>query len=210
MLPLDVLLTFASAALMLSLSPGPSNLYIMACTMGNGGGAGVAAASGMALGSLIYVLLSAVGLAALIVYSPALFLALKLLGASYLILLGVRTLLTAQQPQLKAVGHLPAKKVLRQSVIVELTNPKTALFFLAFLPQFSQPEQGDVAFQLVLLGVIYSVIALGSDLLVVSLSRQLGGWLVRMPRLAVLQEQLAGVILLSLGTWILAESLLLA
>ena len=202
---MDVLVAFAIAALVLSLSPGPSNLYIMACTIGNGARAGVAAAAGMALGSLSYAALTALGLSAVIVYSPALFIGLKVAGALYLLYLGAKTWLQATVPHLQNPVKTSTKKVLRQSLIVELTNPKTGLFFIAFLPQFTRSESGSISVQLLLLGGVYAVIALGSDLLVVTLSSKLGRWLARSPDWAVRQEKLAGIILFALGVFILLE-----
>ena len=200
-----MLIAFAIAALVLSLSPGPSNLYIMACTMGNGARAGVAAAAGMALGSLSYAVGTALGLSAVIVYSPTLFIGLKVAGALYLLYLGVKTWLRASVPHLQKPVTTSTGKVLRQSLIVELTNPKTGLFFIAFLPQFTRAESGNISMQLLLLGGVYAVIALGSDLFVVTLSSQLGRWLARSPAWAVRQEQLAGLILFGLGAFILLE-----
>ncbi len=205
MIGMDVLVAFAIAALVLSLSPGPSNLYIMACTIGNGARAGVAAAAGMALGSLSYAALTALGLSAVIVYSPALFIGLKVAGALYLLYLGAKTWLQAAVPHLQNPVKTSTKKVLRQSLIVELTNPKTGLFFIAFLPQFTRSESGSISVQLLLLGGVYAVIALGSDLLVVTLSSKLGRWLARSPEWAVRQEKLAGIILFALGVFILLE-----
>lgn len=205
MIGMDVLVAFAIAALVLSLSPGPSNLYIMACTIGNGARAGIAAAAGMALGSLSYAALTALGLSAVIVYSPALFIGLKVAGALYLLYLGAKTWLQATVPHLQNPVKTSTKKVLRQSLIVELTNPKTGLFFIAFLPQFTRSESGSISVQLLLLGGVYAVIALGSDLLVVTLSSKLGRWLARSPDWAVRQEKLAGIILFALGVFILLE-----
>ena len=202
---MDVLLAFAIAALVLSLSPGPSNLYIMACTIGNGARAGVAAAAGMALGSLSYAALTALGLSAVIVYSPTLFIGLKVAGALYLLYLGGKTWLQATAPHLQSSVNTSTRKVLRQSLIVELTNPKTGLFFIAFLPQFTRIESGNMSIQLLLLGGVYTVIALGSDLLVVTLSSKLGRWLARSPDWAIRQEKLAGIILFALGVFILLE-----
>lgn len=207
MVGIDVLIAFAIAALLLSLSPGPSNLYIMACTIGNGARAGVAAAAGMAFGSLTYVVLTALGLSAIIVYSPVLFTGLKLAGALYLLYLGGKIWRLASAPHLQKPVKASTASVLRQSLIVELTNPKTGLFFIAFLPQFTREDSGSMPMQLLLLGGVYAVIALACDLMVVTLSSKLGRWLARSPDWAVRQEQLAGIILLCLGAYILLEEM---
>lgn len=207
MLSVETVAAFVIAAYTLSLSPGPSNLYIMACTMGSGGKGGLAAASGMAIGSIIYSVLTAVGVAAVIAVSPGLFLTIKLAGAAYLIYLGAITLRDAHGPDFQKSVCRSAGAIWRQSVLVELTNPKTVLFFLAFLPQFTTPGQGDEGLQLFLLGLIYSVVALSSDLLVVGLSAKVKVVLQRSPRLGVWQERAAGLVLLGLGLAILAGEL---
>lgn len=208
MLPIETLVSFALAAYTLSLSPGPSNLYIMACTIGSGSRGGLAAASGMAIGSIIYSVLTAAGVAAVIALSPNLFFLIKLLGTLYLVYLGIITLKNAHGGDLQKSVHRSVTKIWRQSVVVELTNPKTVLFFLAFLPQFTQSERADVGWQLLLLGGLYSGIALSSDLLVVALSAKIKAILQRSPRLAIWQERIAGAVLLGLGLAILIDEVL--
>ena len=203
----ETLIAYSIAASVLCISPGPSNLYIMARTMGQGHQAGIAAASGMAIGSFIYVFATALGIAAIFKYSPVAYVAVKVAGACYLIYLGYHYIANAtshsiDKPHLK---HLATPVIFKQSVIVELTNPKTALFFLAFLPQFVDTAQGNVALQLFVLGCIYAVIAFCSDLLVVFLSSQLGKWLMQHPLFAQWQERISGSILLILGGFILFE-----
>lgn len=202
---IDTLLTFSVAAFLLCISPGPSNLYIMARTISNGHSSGFAAASGMALGSMLYVFASALGLAAIFVYSPLAYTLLKLAGAAYLVYLGAQYFISAKKTdtvQPKKIRPLTAAKVFRQSIVVELTNPKTALFFLAFLPQFVDPSVGNVAPQFVLLGMIYTIIAFSSDMLVVFSSHQLGKLLTQHPTFSLWQERLSGGILVGLGGFI--------
>lgn len=210
MLPVEVLFGFGLSALLLSLSPGPSNLYIMACTIDHGRSAGVAAAGGMAIGSMTYTLLVALGLASLIVVSPLLFMAIKLSGAGYLLYLGLASL---KQPKgTESVVKKSKGNVFRQSIIVELTNPKTALFFIAFLPQFTVPESGELVYQLMLLGGVYATIAYCCDLTVVMLSSQLAssvmGRVDDEERWIRYQKLLAGIILIGLGGYILVAELI--
>ena len=178
--------------------------------MHQGTRAGVAAAAGLALGSVIYVVLSVTGIAALVVYSPVLFTLVKTVGAGYLIWLGVQALHTARKDA--KVGE-PAKPVaagLRQSLIVELTNPKSALFFIAFLPQFVTAQGGGVATQLLILGGIYTLLALASDLFMVTLSGQLRRWLSHHGSFYYWQNIAAGGVLLALGSFILIADVLRA
>ncbi len=204
---LDALLTFMLASLLLSVSPGPSNLYIMARTINAGQASGVSAASGMALGSMTFVLLTAFGLATVFSYSAVAFTTLKLVGAGYLIYLGYQTFRQAHDVQIKQnkLNRMTPSKVFLQSIIVELTNPKTALFFLAFLPQFVNLEAGSVAVQLMVLGIIYTSIAFTSDLVVVVTSNQLGKLLATNPILVQVQDYLSGTILVGLGALIAYE-----
>lgn len=205
----ETLIAFSFAALMLSISPGPSNLYIMARTMGQGQKAGTAAAGGMAIGSLIYVLATALGLATIFVYSPMAYTGVKIAGAIYLLYLGWQYLRQAKALTHVDKPHLTAMtpvSILRQSIIVELTNPKTALFFLAFLPQFVDASLGNVAMQMIVLGLTYGVIAFCSDMMVVILSNQLGRWLESHASFSLWQERVSGSILMVLGVYILGET----
>lgn len=207
MIPIDTLIAFILAATLLSLSPGPSNMYIMARSVAGGRSAGIACAAGMAVGSLLYVLATALGLAAVFVYSPGLFLAVKMLGAGYLIYLGITHLRNAPE-QTESAQQEPKRSVktlLRQSLIVELTNPKTALFFMAFLPQFASAEAGNIALQLTILGLIYTVIAFSCDVIVAALSGKLGKWMAQHPATGTWQDRVSAVILLLLGGAILVE-----
>ncbi|MCU7553692.1 LysE family translocator [Alteromonas sp. ASW11-19] len=207
MLPYEVLLTFSFSALLLSLSPGPSNLFIMACTVSGGRVAGASAAIGMALGSFTYVILTALGLAALIVYSPTIFTGLTLAGAIYLVVSGGLAWRAAGELAVQSRPRSAPNRLWMRGLMVELTNPKTGLFFLAFLPQFTRPALGNVPEQLLVLGTLYAVIALGCDLVVVSASAKLGRWLQQHPRLAKKQEQGAAAVLIILGVVILINAL---
>lgn len=207
LLSVDTIAAFALSSIVLSLSPGPSNLYIMACTLGSGSKGGVCAALGMASGSIIYSMGTAFGLASLVKYYPAFFLLVKIGGAIYLIYLGVQTWRYAASPHLRKPVNQKPRTIMRRSLIVELTNPKTALFFIAFIPQFIQPESSHVSAQFIVLGLLYSVIAFASDLTVVGLSQQLGKWLKQRPKAAIGQEKAAGGILFCLGSYILFSEL---
>lgn len=209
MLSFDTFIAFSLAAALLSISPGPSNLYIMARTMASGPRSGVAAAGGMAIGSVLYALATALGLAAIFKYSPTAYTVLKLAGAGYLIYLGIQAFIASKNNHIESpkVRVMSNKKVFRQSILVELTNPKTALFFLAFLPQFVEPSAGSVAIQLIILGLIYAFIAFCSDLFVAFMSGQLGKWLAHHPLFIRWQDRVSGSILVGLGSYIGFEEL---
>ncbi|WP_416307944.1 LysE family translocator [Neptunicella sp. SCSIO 80796] len=210
MLSIDTIVTFSLAALLLSLSPGPSNLYIMARSINQGYKAGVAAASGLAVGSFIYVIATALGIATLFKYSPVAYTLIKIAGAGYLIYLGIQYLRapkTAANTPIAAPTH-SFGHIFRQSIIVELTNPKTALFFIAFLPQFVSTEAGSVTVQLMVLGAIYALIALCCDLMVATLAGKLGSWLVQHQAFIYWQDKISGSILVGLGSYIGLEEIL--
>ena len=205
--PIELLLTFTVAALLMSLSPGPSNLYVMARSIGQGTKAGVVAAIGLALGAMVHVIATTLGVAAIFEYSPLAYTVLKLAGAAYLIYLGIRYLTTRPEIADAAapVHRTPHGRILRESMLVEITNPKTALFFLALLPQFVVPEAGPVAPQLLLLGLISTFAAIPCDVTVAVASGRAARWLARNERAQVLQQRLSGGILLTLGGYILFE-----
>ena len=197
----ETLLVFTLAALALNISPGPSNLYVMSRSLAQGTSAGLVAAGGMATGSLAHVVITALGLAAVLKYSPMAFLVLKFAGAGYLIFLGVRMLLTKSQP-LAPDALLPKKplgRIYRESCLVELLNPKTALFFLAFLPQFADPQAGPLAPQLLLLGFIVTLTGIPCDAGVAVLSGKAAALLRRQPVFQKLQNWISGSVLIALG-----------
>lgn len=204
----ETLTSFFLVAFLISISPGPSNLYVMARSMAQGPSAGYAAAGGMAVGSFVYVVLTVMGIATLFKYSPVAYTVLKLGGAGYLVYLGyqyfdVKAFSAEQKPQVEV---LDTSKILKQSLIVELTNPKAALFFVALLPQFVDENQGQVAIQLLILGAIYSVIAFLCDVFVATAAGKLGNWLAQHPNSVIWQDRVAGVILIGLGIFICYET----
>ena len=158
------LLTFAAAALVVLLIPGPAVLYIVARSLAKGRRAGLVSVFGLSAGALAHVAAAALGLSALLVASATAFGVVKALGAIYLVWLGVRTLLAPDAAdELRAPEPRSARRLFRDGVIVSLLNPKIAVFFLAFLPQFADPARGPVARQVLLLGLLYVGMALVTD-----------------------------------------------
>jgi threonine/homoserine/homoserine lactone efflux protein len=155
------LAVFALAALALVALPGPNLLYITARSLAEGRRAGLVSVLGIETGTLVHVTAAAVGVSALLASSAVAFGVVRYAGAAYLIYLGVRALL-ARQPQERTPSAVPARaplaRVYRQAVLVQLLNPKVALFFLAFLPQFVDPARGAVAVQTLVLGAIVATI----------------------------------------------------
>lgn len=160
MIETSALLAFCLAALALAVLPGPAVMYIVTRSISQGKLAGMASVAGIALGGLVHVLGAAVGISAVFARSAELFTAIKLAGAAYLIWLGIGRLRT---PSKASVPVTPGRRVFWDGFIVQILNPKTALFFLAFLPQFVTLDGWPTALQAALLGAIFVTIALLTD-----------------------------------------------
>jgi threonine/homoserine/homoserine lactone efflux protein len=162
----STLVVFAGAALALIVIPGPAVLYILAQSVEHGRSAGVVSALGVAAGGLVHIVAAAVGISALVVSSAVAFSIVKYAGAAYLVFLGIRRLLDRGA---RAEGAVPREarpvRIFRRGIVVNVLNPKTALFFLAFLPQFVDPDRGPVLSQILVLGTLFVVLALLSDAL---------------------------------------------
>ena len=166
---------FAAAALALLLVPGPAVLYIVAQSAEHGRLAGIVSVAGVHLGTLVHVAAAAAGLSALIVSSAVAFSVVKYAGAAYLVYLGIRRLLTSEAAELEPRDQ-PLSELFVQGVVVNVLNPKTAFFFLAFLPQFVDPER-TVWTQVVILGLTFVLLGFLSDGLYALAAGTLGRWL---------------------------------
>ena len=200
----DTLLIFTAAALAMNISPGPSNLYVMSRSVAQGAGAGIVAAGGLATGSLAHVAAAAFGLSVVFQASAVAYGALKLAGAAYLIWLGLRTLFGSRgrELSLQDVPRRPGFRIFRESALVEILNPKTALFFLALLPQFVDVTAGPIVPQVLLLGLIVTLTAIPCDLAVALASGSLARLLARRPLYRRIQDWLSGSVLIGLGLYV--------
>jgi threonine/homoserine/homoserine lactone efflux protein len=160
----ETLALFAVAALALIVVPGPAVLYIVAQSIDRGRVAGLVSALGVAVGGLAHMTAAAVGLSALLVSSATAFTVVKLAGAAYLIGLGLVTLFRrTKREDVEVPPERRLRRIFAQGIVVNVLNPKTALFFLAFLPQFVDPGRGTVALQFVVLGLTFVLLAVLSD-----------------------------------------------
>lgn len=165
-------LLYFAAALVLAITPGPGIFYVAARSLAGGRAEGISSSFGTALGGLVHVLAGALGVSALVLASAELFTALKWLGAAYLVWLGLRTILDARRSAAgDMVGGVSApamgtRRAFREGVVVEALNPKTAAFFLAFIPQFLDPSAGAVALPFILLGCISVTLNTMADIVV--------------------------------------------
>lgn len=150
---------FMAAGLALNLTPGPDMLYVIARSVGQGRAAGIASAFGIAAGCCVHILAVTFGLAGLMAAVPAVYEIVKYAGAVYLVYLGIRTLLSKGHTDAGAgpVAEAGPRKIFLQGVITNVLNPKVALFFLAFLPQFVDGTRGNVSAQLIFLGMVFNI-----------------------------------------------------
>ena len=192
------LAVFALAAFLLAVVPGPAVLYIVAQSVHGGRRAGVVSAFGIASGGLVHVLAAVIGLSALLSASAEAFTVVKLLGAGYLVWLGIRTLLSADDRIGGRRPELTLARTYRRGVVVNVLNPKTALFFLAFLPQFVDPHESTRG-QLAVLGAIFVVIALSSDLVWALVAGTAGAVLRKSRTFLRVQRYVSGTIFVGLG-----------
>lgn len=191
---------FVVAAAVLIVIPGPGVLYIVARSVSQGRRAGIVSALGVNVGSLVHVIAAALGLSALLVSSALAFSLVKYAGAAYLIYLGVRTLLArGAAHETATLPPVPLMRVFRQGVIVNVLNPKVALFFFAFLPQFIDPARGAVAGQILFLGVLFFLMGACSDSLYALLAGTAGRWLRGNVRFGQAQRYATGGIYIGLG-----------
>ena len=191
---------FVTAALILVFMPGPNTLYIIARSIQQGRLAGFCSSLGVQVGTLFHITAAALGLSALLLSSALAFSIVKYAGAMYLIYLGLKTLLTkekAARPQ--EVRENKLSRAFYQGVWVQLLNPKTALFFFAFLPQFINPTRGAVPTQVIFLGMILVLLGTLSDTVYALAAGGLGNWLRGNFKFLRAQRYFAGSVYIGLG-----------
>ncbi len=190
---------FCLASLALAVVPGPAVTYIVTQSIDKGRRAGLVSALGVASGGLVHVAAATVGLSALIASSATAFTTVKLVGAAYLIVIGIRRILSSEEDTEVQVVPTRHRRLYVQGAVVNVLNPKTALFFLAFLPQFVQTGSGSVPEQVALLGVLFVAIAFTSDAMYALLADLLAGKLRRSGTGAKVRRWVSGGIFIALG-----------
>jgi threonine/homoserine/homoserine lactone efflux protein len=191
---------FLLAATALAVVPGPAVAYIVTQSIDQGRRAGLVSALGVASGGLVHVAAATVGLSALIASSATAFTVVKLVGAAYLIVVGVRRILSGDTEQTeRRVLRAPLRRIYRQGVIVNVLNPKTALFFLAFLPQFVDPDRGTIWPQVAVLGILFAAVAMLSDMTYALVSDAIAGRIRRTGTGAKVRRWLTGGVFVALG-----------
>jgi threonine/homoserine/homoserine lactone efflux protein len=199
----STLALFTVAAITLLVIPGPSVLYIVTRSVDQGRAAGLASLGGIHVGTLVHVAAAALGLSALLVSSATAYNAVRWVGAAYLVWLGIQRLLAHDEGARPEADNRPSRlglrRVFAQGIVVNVLNPKTALFFFAFLPQFVDPSRGSVPFQVLVFGVAFVVLGLLSDGAYAVLAATGAGWLRRRPGVARTSRLVSGGVLISLG-----------
>ncbi|MER9258145.1 LysE family translocator [Mesorhizobium sp. M0619] len=200
MIDLSTLTAYIAVVLGFVFIPGPATLLTVARATSSGTRVGVATGAGVAAGDVFHTVMAMVGISAIIATSATLFSIVKYIGAAYLVYLGIRAIIE-RAPADPTAGALAisASKAFRQAVLTEVLNPKTALFFLAFLPQFVRPENGSVMLQLMTLGVIFVLLGLFSTVVFAVSAGRLGAFLRRNPSVVKWQGKVVGAIYCALG-----------
>src|SRR5580765_7676946 len=197
-------LLFMTAAALLAIAPGPGMLYVLARSLAGGKREGVLSAFGTFLGGLVHVFAAALGISIVLAKSAVAFATVKYVGAAYLCFLGARMILDARRESGEVVLQdvVPKRNPLWQGVATEVLNPKTALFFLSFIPQFVVRANGHVFFQFVALGTISVVLNTIADLLVIAMAGPLGEKIRSSATFRRRQRTVTGAIMIGLGTYL--------
>jgi threonine/homoserine/homoserine lactone efflux protein len=191
---------FVGAALLLLVVPGPSVLYIVTQSVSHGRRAGMASVAGITTGTLVHIAAATIGLSALLASSALAFDVVKYLGAAYLIVVGVRRLAGLERPDDGRVTKSRSlSRLYRQGIVVNVLNPKTALFFLAFLPQFVDSTRGAAWAQILLLGLLFAALGFLSDGVWALVAGTLGERLRRSRRFPQVQRYVSGSVFVGLG-----------
>ena len=196
---IESLLAFGIASLALLVIPGPAVLYIINRSVADGRNVALAAVAGLEIGNFMHVIAATVGLSAVIATSAAAFSAVKWIGAGYLVYIGIRTLATKPQAVNQLNDPMSRRRAFTQGIVVNTFNPKVALFFLSFLPQFIDADRGSAALQSLVLGSTFVVLGCISDSLFAILASALRGTLLRGKSLPFVQRYVAGSVFIALG-----------
>jgi threonine/homoserine/homoserine lactone efflux protein len=194
---------FLGAAILLAIAPGPGMLYVLARSLAGGRREGLLSALGTFVGGMVHVCAAAAGISIILAKSAAAFAAVKYLGAAYLCFLGIRMILDARKDQPISLADLQSRRSpFWQGIMTEVLNPKTALFFLSFIPQFVNRGNGHVFVQFILLGTVSVALNTTADIIVTMLAGPLGERIRGSARFRRRQRTLTGAVMIGLGTYL--------
>jgi len=198
------LVLFLMAAVLLAMAPGPGMLYVLARSLAGGRREGVLSSLGTFVGGMVHVMAAAAGVSVVLARSALAFATVKYAGAAYLCFLGIRMILDARKAErsLPAEAGVPARNPFWQGIATEVLNPKTALFFLSFIPQFVDRRSGHVFWQFLMLGTISVTLNTTADLIVTMFAGPLGNRIRSSARFRRTQRTATGAIMIGLGTYL--------
>lgn len=199
-LSLETFLTFGMASLLLALAPGPDNIFVLTQSAMHGRASGLIVTLGLCTGLLVHTSAVAFGVAVIFQASALAFTALKLAGAAYLLYLAWQAF-RAPASNIKAGpgGRLPFKKLYQRGIIMNVTNPKVSIFFLAFLPQFANPARGSLTLQLILLGGVFILATIAVFGSIAWMAGSLGQWLIKNEKAQIIMNRVAGTVFVGLA-----------
>lgn len=201
----DFLFSFLIASFLMAVAPGPSNAFLMAQTFANGRTAGMQSAFGFALGGVVHTFFAVIGLSAILKASPAAYSAVQYAGAAYLCYLGfmmIKSTTAATQPQSEDKPHISTAKksnVMFQAMMTEVLNPKVALFFIAFIPQFVDPSLSSATFQLAFFGLLYPIFAFPIDCTYIYFGDKIAQFFRQHPNSQLWIDRVTGIIFIALA-----------
>ncbi|MCO7126525.1 LysE family translocator [Sporolactobacillus shoreicorticis] len=206
MIDISFFSAFLLTSMVILIAPGPDMAFIISRSIGEGRNAGVATAFGMQIGVFIHICLAAFGLSAILMTSMWAFQIVKYIGAAYLIYLGIQTLRKGKSIVITSKkDRISIKKAFLQGALTDIFNPKVALFFLTFLPQFINPHLSSPIAQFFIFGLMFSVMGLIVDIITSVLASSLRQLLSKNKRVFWWQQKISGITLLSPGTWLAFE-----
>jgi threonine/homoserine/homoserine lactone efflux protein len=194
---------FLTACTILALTPGPGMMYVLTRTLAGGRREGIASSLGTFLGGTVHVFAAAAGLSVILARSAVLFSMIKLAGAGYLIFLGIRMFWDSKKDsQIGLLNRQGQRSPLIQGIVTEVLNPKTALFFLSFIPQFVPRQTAHAFTAFVILGLISVILNTTGDLIAVILAGPLRNLLTRSVRARIIQRRASGTAMIALGAYV--------
>lgn len=199
MIPADSLAAFTLAAFLLALTPGPDNIFVLTQSALSGVAAGILVVLGLCTGLIVHSAAVAFGIAALIKASAVAFTVLKIAGAAYLLYLAYQAFRAPAQGLDRRAPRLGPAALYRRGLIMNITNPKVAIFFLAFFPQFADPARGAMVWQIALLGAVFMAITFAVFSTIALVAGGLSGWLTSSPRTQDAMNRIAGLVFVALA-----------
>lgn len=200
MISIDVLLTFIAASALLSLAPGPDNIFVLTLSAVNGRESGLLVTLGLCTGLMFHTAAVVLGVAAVFQVNAVAFTALKIIGGCYLLYLAWQAF-RASSKHLESTErvNLGSMALYKRGLIMNITNPKVAIFFLAFLPQFADASRGSIAVQMIVLGAIFIVVALMIFSMIAILSGYLNSWFSKSDKSQAVLNKVAGTVFIGLA-----------